>query len=72
MSAAALATALLLTFVSCQGGDEPDYVKPQVSLAVNPVTNAAGEQFVDVTAGSDWEISFAYEGTQTGWASLSA
>lgn len=72
MSAAALATALLLAFVSCGGGDEPDYVKPQVSLAVNPVTSAAGEQFIDVTAGSDWEISFAYEGSQTGWASLSS
>ena len=69
---AALATALLLTFVSCHNGEEPDFVKPVISLSVNPAASTAGEQFVDVTAGSDWVISLQYEGSRSGWAKLSA
>jgi hypothetical protein len=71
MSVAALLAALSLTFVSCKK-DEPDTVNPLISIPKNPVSSDSGIQFIQISAGKDWELIMSFEGEQTPWASLSA
>ena len=67
---AVLLAALLPVFVSCQPEEEPDTVKPAISLGMNPATHDAGTQYITLTAGKAWELSLQYTGGQSGWASL--
>ena len=67
---AVLLAALLPVFVSCQPEEEPDTVKPDISLGINPATHDAGTQYLTLTAGKTWELSLEYAGGQSGWASL--
>lgn len=53
--------------VSCKGGEGAPQVKPALHVRTNPVSSAAGSQFMDVTASGTWTVTVA----GGSWASVS-
>lgn len=62
--------ALSLTLVSCSK-DEDGGTVPGLAVRTNPAQASATEQDIEVlSAGGSWTLSIAFEGSETGWASV--
>ena len=72
LMAAALFAALLQGGVSCGKQDaEKKLVVPSMTIITNPAQKDADSQFLVIDAEGNWTITLSYQGTQSGWASLS-